>query len=208
MDYEFRTIKEWIGAKTPYGRRQRSRFASTYKQTLTLLERELSHLNAKQIVIQTYHFERDIRQDGMPRADARVPSEPGVILSFNSKHGPLSYPCDTFDKWQDNLRAIALALEALRTVDRYGVTKTGEQYKGWKALPAAAAVDKEMTEGDAVQWISLHSGERTAHIMASQEKLNDAYRKAGRKLHPEAGGSHTDFVKLNQAVTLLRKRYQ
>jgi hypothetical protein len=35
-----------------------------------------------------------------------------------------------------NVRAIALALEALRKVDRYGVTKRGEQYAGWKALPS------------------------------------------------------------------------
>lgn len=44
------------------------------------------------------------------------------------RRGHLSYPCDTFTTLQDNLRVIALALEALRMVDRYGVTRRGEQY--------------------------------------------------------------------------------
>ncbi len=42
--------------------------------------------------------------------------------------------------WQHNVRAIALTLEALRAVDRYGATETGQQYAGFKALPAGRAM--------------------------------------------------------------------
>jgi hypothetical protein len=42
--------------------------------------------------------------------------------------------------WQHNVRAIALTLEALRAVDRYGATETGQQYTGFKALPAGRAM--------------------------------------------------------------------
>lgn len=38
--------------------------------------------------------------------------------------------------WQINLRAIALGLEALRKLDRYGITSRGEQYTGWRAIEA------------------------------------------------------------------------
>lgn len=41
--------------------------------------------------------------------------------------------------WQANIRAIAKTLEHLRDLDRWGVTKRGEQYTGWKALPATAS---------------------------------------------------------------------
>jgi hypothetical protein len=34
--------------------------------------------------------------------------------------------------WQDNLRAVALGLEALRRVERYGIAQRGEQYAGWR----------------------------------------------------------------------------
>jgi hypothetical protein len=207
MDYTFKPIVEWVGKATPSYQRQRSRFASTYKQTLVLLERELRHLNAKQIVIQTHHLATDIRLDGLPKSSARVPQNPGVILSFNSKHGALSYPCDTFTRWEDNLRAIALALEALRTVDRYGVTKTGEQYKGWTALPPAPTTNGNMTETVAAQFVAKHAELNVwENLLLGSDFLESAYRMAARKLHPDAGGNHSDFVKLQQAISLLRNK--
>lgn len=57
--------------------------------------------------------EQDFRVDGLLRAAAR-PEHPGVVLAIDSQHGPLSYPCDKFTLWRDNLRAIVLGLEALR----------------------------------------------------------------------------------------------
>lgn len=69
----------------------------------------------------------------------------------------LSYPCDSCDNWQHNVRSIALALQALRAVDRYGVTRRAEQYRGWGKLPApgemigftsVAAAKEFIAEGD------------------------------------------------------------
>jgi hypothetical protein len=68
---------------------------------------------------------------------------PGVRIAFESKYGPLTYATDEFvtrpARLADQRPRIALALQALRAVDRYGVTKRGEQYTGWKALPAGKA---------------------------------------------------------------------
>jgi hypothetical protein len=204
MDYEFRPIVSWIGAPTPHHRRQRSRFDSTYSQTLDLLERELRHLCAKQVIIQTYHFIEDLRRDGLPRANARVPQSPGVILSFNSKHGALSYPCDTFTKWEDNLRAIALALEALRTVDRYGVTKTGEQYRGWTALPPA---DSKTLEQEAAEFLSAYWVCSASDILRDKSSFLSTYKAAVLVMHPDKGGKHEDFVRLQQFANILKKKH-
>jgi hypothetical protein len=46
-------------------------------------------------VIELALDEGDIRLDGLPRAHAR-PRHPGVIVSFDSKHGPLGYGTDAF----------------------------------------------------------------------------------------------------------------
>ncbi len=120
--------------------RDRAPFRSGLGATVELLGRELKHLGAAgagpaPAVLQMALAERDFRNDGLPRAHAR-PEHPGVILSVESRHGPLSYPCDRYRDWTDNLRAIALSLEALRRVDRYGVTRNAEQYRGWAALPS------------------------------------------------------------------------
>lgn len=134
MQYNFRPIEQWPRPFTK--NRRRSQFDSTYSATLDKLDGELSKLGARNIVIQLALKERDIRYDGLPRADARQPEHPGVIVSFDSRHGALSYMCDEFFNWKDNLRGIALTLERLRLVDLYGVTKSGEQYKGWAARAA------------------------------------------------------------------------
>lgn len=128
-------IVEWPGAHT--ARRQASRFDSTLGSTQKLLERELRELGAKDVILQIAVPREKFRIDGRPYADAK-PTHPGVILTMSTKHGALSYPCDNFTTWQDNLRAIALSLEALRMVDRYRVTRTGEQYRGFLAIESFA----------------------------------------------------------------------
>jgi hypothetical protein len=163
--------------------------------------------------------ESEIRQDGLPKAGARVPNHPGVIVSFDryvswdaeakkNIYEPLSFPCDQFTKWQDNLRAIALALEALRKVDRYGVTRIGEQYKGWKQLPPASERPDPIV---AAQFIALHAPFVTVAQLLDRERckpvLDAAYKHCAKKLHPDAGGDHADFLKLQQAVAELRKKH-
>lgn len=125
------------------------RFKATYSRTLELLRREVEALQADRwsdpiITLGVGLDPRDIRQDGQPRANARAMSHPGVELSFDSRHGRLTYATDEFDEWQDNLRAIALSLEALRAIDRYGVSKRGQQYTGYALLVAG---DDPVTRG-------------------------------------------------------------
>ncbi len=45
----------------------------------------------------------------------------------------LVYATDACEFWQHNVRSIALGLEALRAVDRYGISRRGEQYAGFRA---------------------------------------------------------------------------
>ena len=144
IDARFRPLDRWIGEKTPTNRRKRATFRAKYQGTLDLLEHELQKLSARDIVIEAEFATSEIRNDGWPRGRA-TPKGPAVILSFTKRSGsqqiPVAMPCDTFDDWEDNLRGIALSLEALRAVDRYGVTRSGEQYAGFAQISAPAASD-------------------------------------------------------------------
>lgn len=203
LDYTFRPIDQWPGERARS--RIHSPFRSTQSQTMRLLERELQMLKAKQIVIQADCGDSEIRRDGMLRADARLRG-PGIILSFESKHGPLSYPCDRYHDWQDNLRAIALALEALRAVDRYGVTRRAEQYKGWAKLPGPAATFDGTTE--AVLFLSRHSLYTPNAIADSADNFAKAYRVAAGRLHPDRNnGDDTQFKRLQAARVILEKHH-
>jgi hypothetical protein len=194
MELIFRPIEKWPGKLT--ANKKRSLFSAGYSKTLRLLDAELAHLGAKAVVLQVALSQDDIRLDGCPRAGSTA-THPGVILSFESKFGPLSYPCDEFDKWEDNLRAIALSLEHLRTVDRYGVTKRGEQYKGWNALPPPA--HHSMTRPDAVKYFAS-----IGFLDVSNEaKAREAFRQASLRFHPDRGGDAEQFKRAVKAMEAL-----
>ena len=198
LNYQFRPIDQWPGERTKV--RDKSRFSAPWHKTLDLLERELLHLNARNVVIQAAVTMEDIRNDGMLRSNAR-PQWPGVILSFDSKHGPLSYPCDTYSDWQANVRAIALALDALRSVDRYGVTRRAEQYKGWARLEGPKPADAE----DAALLLAKYHVVPFRDILGSRGIFEAAYRAACTKTHPDAGGSPDEFKRVQEAKSVIEK---
>jgi len=195
-------IREWPGTLTRD--RRAAPFRSALTATLKLLDREIYELadtrsqqtSAELLVaMQPGMF----RLDGRPRADARA-EHPGVVFSMDTRHGRLSYPCDTFTTWQDNLRAIALALEALRKVDRYGVTRRGEQYRGFLALEGTAATASFATADDALAFLKSVTGVYTNTVTAA------AYlRGAQRRAHPDTGGDPATFHRVSLAETKLRE---
>lgn len=173
-----------------------SQFSASWRHTVSLLAKELNALDAKKIVLGLDIQERDIRLDGLPRANARL-GDPTVEIAFESKHGPLQYATAEFTTWQDNVRAIALSLEALRAVDRYGVSKRGEQYRGWRAIPASVGdpTDRIQTREDAYAVF----GQYAENGGSPQEVV----RAAIRATHPDHGGDPVEFRKVLRAKEIL-----
>lgn len=201
MDVTFRPIERWPEAFTEV--RRTSQFSASYGQTLELLDRELVNLDAEAVVIQLDLDERDIRLDGRPRVSAR-PGHPGVIVAFESRYGPLQYATDVFDRWQHNLRAIALGLEALRKVDRYGITRRGEQYTGWRAIESGGETTDDFEA--AVNFIRAHSDIYLDADQLDQVAFGRATRKAAMRLHPDQGGDAEQFQRLQRARQLIEER--
>ena len=207
LQARFVPLVGWPGKATPHYSRKRAPFRVGYPERLNLLENELAKLSAKEIVIQAQFQAKDIRNDGWPRSSAR-PSGPAIVVSFKGSKGPLCFPCDRYDSWEDNLYAIALSLEALRAVDRHGVTQNAEQYKGWAQLPPPAA-DKSAIFQDAqqaAQWLAVVSGgsSTAAFLLVNSTARDASYRMAAKRLHPDVGGSKEDFQKLQDAMRILR----
>lgn len=206
INAKFRPIHRWPQAETR--NRKPSRFRASWGNTLKLLQRELRQLRARNVVIQLDLRENQLRLDGYPYANAR-PSSPRVILSFETSDGAYSYPCDTWSSWEDNVRAIALTLENLRSIERYGVTKHREQYAGWKALPSAGGSDATMTTEAAAEFVvaagrnGLATHVRVLAVLNSVEAFREHYRAAARELHPDAGGSVAAFQRLQEAKRIL-----
>jgi hypothetical protein len=221
-EISLRPIDTWPGTLTKTHERKRTPFDATYTTTRELLHRELRALKATQVVLQIALREQDFRIDGEVRANARATEHPGVILAFDSAHGPLKYATDLFctgyhgadngTGWQENLRAIALGLEALRRVDRYGITKRGEQYTGWKALGSGLAMppasDGFTSLEDAIAFLHEHTTAVDAGITWDYDRpdqVASAYRVAARRLHPDVGGDPELFKRLTEAKRMLNE---
>lgn len=213
MRLQLRPIDRWPHAELTVSRR-RSPFGSTYSATLEVLDRELRHLGAESAVLMLAVREEDIRLDGELRANARSEEHPGVVLAFESKFGPLKYATDVFTHWQANLRAIALGLEALRRLDRYGISGRGEQYTGWKQLGSGIAMSAGFaTRAQAAEWIGdLAAAHELVYRLDELDEgmgpgpfLEDAYRSLAKLVHPDAeGGDEETFKRLNAAHDLLK----
>ena len=187
IDARFVPVEAWPGKPTPSYQQKRSPFRAAYARTLDLLESELGKLWAKDILIQAYLDRADIRNDGWPRSSAR-PKQSGVIITFQSCGSVMSFPCDRFDDWEDNLRAIALTLKSLRAADRYGVTGNREQYRGFQALPLI-----RNRRALAVSFMACVTGWPESQVKSDPQ---GAYRLAARACHPDTGGSNEKFHNL------------
>lgn len=180
-----------------------TRFRTSWSDTLELLEREVDALRGRDLVIEVDVAESDLRLDGTIRARARAAS-PAVIVAFESKHGPLLYRCDRFtaqwagqpDDWQQNVRAIALTLEALRAVDRYGATQTGQQYTGWRQIEATAAIVTESPLQVLAELAGVPFGD-------GPKDVPRLVSLARRQAHPDRGGTSETWARFNAALKAL-----
>ena len=131
-----------------------------------------------------------LRRDGLPLAGQRQPTDPGAAVYFTYRKKQMSFACDRWNKVEDNLRAIAKTIEALRGIARWG---TGDMlqaaFTGFTALPAPSAVRT---------WREvLGFGIRDD---VSREDVKVAYRRLASQHHPDKpGGSHEKMAELNAA---------
>jgi hypothetical protein len=213
-----RPIVSWPGELSR--QYEAARFSSTFTKTRSLLVAEARHLGAREVIVQLGISEEDLRIDGELRAHAEV-RHPGVIVSMETtKLGSISVITDRFGDsdywtgktykrvpgWHNNLRAIALGLEALRKVERYGIIHDDEQYTGFRALgsgiPMPAA---QMTVDEAARLLSDAAGqsEHASEAIGDRRLIKDRYREAAKLYHPDAGGDPDAFKRLTEARDLL-----
>lgn len=138
-----------------------------------------------------------LRVDGFPRSDQRIPDDPGVAVYFERKKARLVFACDKFDRPEHNLRAIAMHLEALRGMERWGVGSLDQAFAGYQALPDSSAERPwwEVLGIDRITASSLHrrpDSERREFLVAR-------FRERAKCVHPDAGGTQEAFVDLQRA---------
>lgn len=179
----------------PKGRpRTRVRKKSAFKVKATKafdeMMLELSRFDAKGVVVSS---NIPTRQDGTPYRDGLTErlSDPGVAVYFTKGKRLICLPCDTYERAWENCRAIGLAVEAFRSMERHGAHQVLDQaFEGFTALPSPDQVDDP---DDKVWWMVLGLDGPSDRL----EVVNKAYKDRCR----EEGGATAE---LNAAVEIGR----
>lgn len=131
-----------------------------------------------------------LRRDGLPLANIREPDDVGVAVYWTERiAGKDVYrvlACDCWQTTRDNLHAIGLSLEALRSIKRAGATQIVDRaFMGFTALPASTG---------RAWWVVLGVSQH-----AFRNVIEQAYRELAYQRHPDRGGTHEQMVELNAA---------
>jgi hypothetical protein len=141
---------------------------------------EVARLGARNVVLSSNH---PLDRHGVPREGRRVEDE-GIAIYFTLKGKALAMACDRYVSAAANMRSLALAIDAMRQLERHGGGAMIERaFSGFAALPAP---------GSPWEVLGIAPTKNTAAI-------NDAYRAKARATHPDAGGSADQMARLNAA---------
>jgi hypothetical protein len=160
--------------------RERGRFKKelTVHQAIVRVEDEVRRIvgaNVSTLVISS----------NMAGTTRSKPDDPGIAVYFLRNKKTLCFPCDRYREVAQNIAAVAAHLEATRAMERWGVGTVEQLFSGFAALPAPGSDWRAV--------LGLQS------VEVDREVIEATFRELARKMHPDAGGSHEGFVRLNEA---------
>ena len=165
------------------------RRADAFKVTFAVAREDLLHelrlLGARDVVLSS---NIPLLKNGLPASKFARPDDPGVAVYFTRAGQRLCVPCDAWIEPRANMRAIGLALGAIRGLERWGAgAMVNAAFAGFAALP-------EPESGEEPWWDVLEVDRK-----ASRSTIDFEYRRLVKYFHPDVGGENEDFLRLQRA---------
>lgn len=172
--------------------RETSRFGLSFARARDDVAREVKLLGGRDLILST---NIPLRRDGLPYAGVAQPQDPGVAVYFTYKGKQFCFACDRWRKVEDNMRAIALTVEALRGIARWGTGDMLEAaFTGFVALP-----DPQRAR----TWREV-LGFPPGRIPPVGE-IDSNYRVLRSRHHPDKGGDGRLFHEVQTAYAAARR---
>lgn len=179
--------------RTPEHKRQKSRFDVSPDRARRELRRE-AELLGRYVVIST---NIELRRDGEPYANRRLPSDPGVAVYFERSGNQVCIACDKHPHVWENTRAIGKTLEAMRGIERWGTNELLDQaFSGFTALPPPDQMTPIVTQPPRNWWDVLGVAQNCPMTVA------EAAWKALARTTPE-----NERYAINAAIEQARKEH-
>lgn len=150
------------------------------------------------------------RKDGTPRGDAMPHGgDHGAAVYWTTialRAGqrvrvPHCMPCDRWQHVRQNLRAIAMSLEALRGVERWGAVTVEQAFAGFVALPPGDPTSHAPAE---LPWRDVLGVEgawlASAPAAAVLAYAKTRHRELVKLHHPDRGGDPATAAAINRAM--------
>lgn len=155
----------------------------TFSAARDSLHDALRRLGARDVVLST-NFTLNLQ--GEPHGGRGRPADEGIAVYFKRRGRNLVFAQDAYWRAEENMRSLAIALEALATLERHGGDKITERaFTGFAALAAPASC-----------WEILELNKDTA----TSADVDQAFRAKSRRVHPDtATGDEEAFKRLTQA---------
>lgn len=183
--------------RTQAGSRRRATFQQGLAAARDGLVRQLELLGAANGMITS---DLPVRADGLPYADGRA-SDPGVAVWFVLDGKERVFACDKWIGHAANMRAIALSIQAIRGLDRWGASDLITRvFAGFNALPPGGNPDSTARPWREVLGLSALEGS-IAHV-------KQRHRELIRTHHPDVGGDHAIAAELNTALAAAEAELQ
>lgn len=171
------------------GHTWQSRRPLTFVEARQSLLSSLDKIGARQVTIST-NFE--LNQSGLPRGDRRRPVDEAVAVYFVRKGLPIAMARDKYQRVEENMRSLGMALEAMAQLERHGGSGlAGRAYRGFVALPAPKRPHEVLG----------------VPVDADETSIRKAWRARIAAAHPDQTGTHDAAAEINAARDeMLRRR--
>jgi hypothetical protein len=167
----------WPGGWPRTPKPQKSAFKQTLAAALSGLKKEVQLLGGTGLLLSSNVI-----------LDCARPADPAVVAYFTYEQKQVAIPCDRWLEVEGNIRAIALTIEAMRGMERWGAKHMiRAMFQGFVALPPPA------------DWRGILGNPSTL------EQAEAAYKASMKTAHPDAGGTHERAAALNTAIKEARK---
>lgn len=173
----YRFKRPGVGGRAPW----------TFGAARDELYAELRRLKAEHIVVSS-NFKID-RRTGLALEGDRRPKDQGIAAYFVLNKRSMVMACDVHQRAEENMRSLALAIDAMRQLERHGGGRMMERaFSGFEALPPPSK------GAEKAWWEVLGVSER-----ATAEEIEAAFRHRAKMAHPDQGGTTAAMQELLDA---------
>ncbi len=116
-------------------RKQSAQYKASFQQAYSDALESLRLFKGYGVIVST---DVPLRRDGAPYADGN-PVDPGVAVYFTRGKQQYAIECDLYDRVQWNMRAVGLAIDGMRAIERSGAQHIIDRaVSGFAQLPSGA----------------------------------------------------------------------